>query len=384
MKRILSSRRVSVPILVGSVCFCCVALFDILGGGSKNGKARLDRELFKRTYAGYASWKVLSLADMAELYALEWERSLPLSLPFQDLYLEKAPVEVLLFDRKDFPRGFVKRLVAVEANGIATYPVTILMDAEARRLLFYNARSERIAVTELPEWFDPEESVRLLFGHGVWPDTTWAETANRMQLYCELIEKRELVNYVIRLCLVKEQGTDQSKTAVAAKTAAMESGGVMMSSYNGPSVSNIQFTSIDSVSNRTEMVIAYPDGYTNRLDVFRTASLLDNPWWDLVCTTNTGGTNWIGWTDTSTTGKMFYVAANADCTAATDSDEDGLPWGREKYLYHTSPANSDTDSDTINDGQEVSNRTDPNNPDAGKPVTVIILPANGSQRMWIP
>jgi hypothetical protein len=47
----------------------------------------------------------------------------------------------------------------------------------------------------------------------------------------------------------------------------------------------------------------------------------------------------------------------------TDSDNDGLSDTDETDLYGTNPYNADTDGDGISDGQEVSDGTDPTNPD---------------------
>ncbi|MFO7871731.1 MAG: LamG-like jellyroll fold domain-containing protein [Kiritimatiellia bacterium] len=50
----------------------------------------------------------------------------------------------------------------------------------------------------------------------------------------------------------------------------------------------------------------------------------------------------------------------------------------------TDPAVADTDGDGINDGDEVNNRTDPNNSDRTDPVITIIHPGENSSAKWIP
>lgn len=45
-----------------------------------------------------------------------------------------------------------------------------------------------------------------------------------------------------------------------------------------------------------------------------------------------------------------------------DSDSDGLFDGEEVLIYQTNPLNSDTDGDTFTDGEEVQNNYDPNGP----------------------
>ncbi|MGN6485173.1 MAG: hypothetical protein ACTHMX_12315, partial [Thermomicrobiales bacterium] len=52
----------------------------------------------------------------------------------------------------------------------------------------------------------------------------------------------------------------------------------------------------------------------------------------------------------------------APATDTTDSDGDGLYDADETDVYHTDPHNADTDGDGVDDGQEVYDGTDPNNP----------------------
>ena len=112
-------------------------------------------------------------------------------------------------------------------------------------------------------------------------------------------------------------------------------------SYQGPPVTNICFTAIEFITNFIRMTIAYPfDGstyptncFTNRLDVYYSANLLESGW-KLAATTNVSATtNWIEWTDSGVTDSWvtlrFYAAGNADL----DSDGDGYPDARERFLY---------------------------------------------------
>ena len=84
----------------------------------------------------------------------------------------------------------------------------------------------------------------------------------------------------------------------------------------------------------------------------------------------------------------FDIAA----MGAGDSDGDGLANEVETGtgIYNgpgdtgTDPADSDSDDDGIEDGDEVDNRTDPNNPDTSAPAVLITYPAQRQTWRWIP
>ena len=133
----------------------------------------------------------------------------------------------------------------------------------------------------------------------------------------------------------------------------------------GTEVDHLCFTEINTTEQGMEVVVSYPSSFTNRIDLFSLdgGTGLYGFWWTLRETTNiNSGTNYIVWTDTETNatdGIRFYAVANADLTAETDADGDGIPLGREHYRDHTDPWDPDTDDDGLSDGWEVQNGTDP-------------------------
>lgn len=134
-------------------------------------------------------------------------------------------------------------------------------------------------------------------------------------------------------------------------------------------------------------------GYSNDLDIFTVdggSGVLDF-WWDLAANTNVStSTNFITWIDTDAVnaigGIRFYAASNADTNSpGVDEDSDSLSWGREHFMYHTSPTNSDSDGDGYSDYEEVINmNTDPNNDNTNIPAISIDSPINDTERISLP
>jgi len=106
-------------------------------------------------------------------------------------------------------------------------------------------------------------------------------------------------------------------------------------------------------------------------------------------------TNSYLWT-TTTTDDVDYAAANIGQVKnlfsfdIDDTDADGLAdyieTGTSNYVsqYNTgsSSTTNDTDDDGINDGTEVTNRTDPNNNDTTAPTVTITFPTNNYNYTW--
>jgi len=122
--------------------------------------------------------------------------------------------------------------------------------------------------------------------------------------------------------------------------------------YDGGGWMNIRHTEMKVLpSGQVMLAMSYPNGFTNKLDIFACTNLLTQEW-VLACTTNvSGSTNSVSWVDADSANHRirFYQTWNADF----DGDSDGLSDGREKRIYKTNPSIADSDGDGLTDGQEV-------------------------------
>ncbi|MGD9873004.1 MAG: hypothetical protein AB7T27_01920 [Kiritimatiellia bacterium] len=128
-----------------------------------------------------------------------------------------------------------------------------------------------------------------------------------------------------------------------------------LTTKSGSGQTAIEYLDISQSAGRVSLMLGYPDGFTNRLDIFSCTNLMESKW-TLRETTNVQTlANWITWEDATDTEHRYYAAGNADY----DSDADGLSDARERFVYGTSTATNDTDGDGLNDGWEVAMALDP-------------------------
>lgn len=115
-------------------------------------------------------------------------------------------------------------------------------------------------------------------------------------------------------------------------------------------LSNLVFDAISPSPTGTVLEIGHPDTFTGRVEVYTCTDLVAAAW--AVAATNlaTNGTGTIYWTDTGATNAdatlRFYAAADG----TVDSDGDGIGDGRERFIYHTTETNRDSDLDGLVDG----------------------------------
>ena len=284
-----------------------------------------------------------------------------------------------------FPKEFVEGLVGVIQEGVVVYPVTCFEDAATRNYCFVNAEGRVFCVVPPPAGYDP----RWVLLH-YWPDfyTQPRSPSQIAMMEAWLDPSRVVAQYT----LIGKQELHDLLTARAKKD---KDGGMFLmnlgSGSGGPNISNLLFTAMYSPSNGwMALELSYPTNFTNHVEIFSLdgGTGLIEGWWTSRGTTDVStSTNYIVWTDTTSSNveARFYVAGNGDLNSDTDPDGDNLTWAQELYLYHTSPTNSDTDGDGLDDYYEVmTSVTDPNNGDTTNPVVVIASPTNNFKWVWLP
>lgn len=318
---------------------------------------------------------VTTLAELASDYARQQAEFLPLSAP-DPAFIHLHHAGLLTFAPAGFPESFLRGLIPADRQGITVYPVTLYEDAGTRDYVILNAAGVPIGLVPPPLAYDPRWFVERWYKDLYAPGRPAAETAWLAALYDPA---RVAVSYDMLLPLE----ADRFASAQAAARALRAPPSTLQLAWDGGSVTSLCFTLIVAQTNGVALTLAYPDGFTNRLDIFRCEDLVPF-WWALALATNADlSTNHICWLDASATNPLprFYAAANAD----VDTDADGLSDGREKYLHRTNPAEADSDGDGLTDYEEVIDLdTDPNNDDTNRPVVHLVFPAQNAYRVWFP
>lgn len=318
--------------------------------------------------------------DIVAVFRPEQDKFNRLSPPAPGFRL-RQPCGILLFGPKALPAGMAAGLIEGEDHGFPVYLLVVAEDPATREIVFANADGKEVYAAKPEPGYDPWAYLRERYpdmDDGAYPAKT---VEYLMQCY-------DPARVQAAFTLLPVEYAEKYATALAEEAAASPDrpgGGMAMMRYSGPPVTNLQFTAIEAQTNGMLLTLAYPDGFTNRVDFFTCTNLVDF-WWDLAATTNVNAsTNWIEWLDGSPPDFRLYAAGNADTNAETDPDGDSLTWAREMFLYHSSPTNYDTDGDGSSDYTEaVLMRTDPCNGETNMPAVSFLFPTNGAERVWVP
>jgi len=311
-----------------------VAIVAIAGRSSLAEKL-FSRELYKELMKG----SVRSVADIIDMYELEQYNFLPIVVPDPDL-IHVQDGGLLPLNPRTFPRDFVSGLVPVEESpGVTVFPITVYEHPKTRERIILNEKNIRIAGQHTPLSYDPRWYVKENYRGFEELNPEEAERIasihdpSRIAVTYKLILRDDLIKYVWKASLA---------TPSAAQAEEVGGGGMLLCGWEGGSVSNIQFTAIEKCSDGIEVVIAYPDTFTNALDIF----VCDGPramadfWCEHAVTTNTNpSTNWISWVDTESTNSHVRCRVYAAADSVADTDEDGFTDGFEKYVSHTCTTN---------------------------------------------
>ena len=134
----------------------------------------------------------------------------------------------------------------------------------------------------------------------------------------------------------------------AASAKLLEGGGMMSMMMVPEEHANDLWLCLEPQSGSMNLNVFAPEGFTNRVEVYSCTDLISNVWTIFEQNLYPSGTNPVT-RDVSGSEVRFYAAGNMDI----DSDGDGIPDAREKYIYKTDPNNADTDGDGMPDGWEL-------------------------------
>ncbi|NCD34569.1 MAG: hypothetical protein EOL87_14285 [Spartobacteria bacterium] len=321
----------------------------------------------EEAYANLMNNEVLDLRDLAEgaeIQRFMFNRMTPSGFSwFQPMFPSVVP-----FDAKYFDEPFLDGLLGEDANSVAIYPLSLVLDPKTRETLIYNAEGKLIATV-------PSDGVNR-----TWPDD--ADPA-RVTLHIDLLPSEDVEPYLyVEDRIAESLASVVSKSAKTPKTGGVVMMNMMVGSTNFGILSfqrltngNMQLT----VTNGTDLAEVF--SYT----VWHTSAVTTNEWVDEYGVTNIG-TNTL-WTpvsppfnglesewDTGTTNLVLTngigiwedsnISSNArvrfyGVAKRADTDEDGLTDGAEMFVCHTNPNEPDTDGDGMPDGWEVANSLDP-------------------------
>jgi len=101
--------------------------------------------------------KVSSLDELVEDFETQHNLWMPLAPPSTNFFgwTQVSTPDPMLFNPAGFPDDFVKGLVPVYRDGVVTYPVFVLEDADTRERVFRNVYGEVLAKTPVPPDYDP-------------------------------------------------------------------------------------------------------------------------------------------------------------------------------------------------------------------------------------
>lgn len=297
-------------------------------------------------------YKEIMAQQLGNIYDLEaWAAGIqaefvPILPPVPELILKQSGwPEVLAFDPKMFPPGFVNGLAGIYDNSVPVYPVLVVEDPSTRALTFYNYDNEALYTLPPVPGYDPFAYLKLhwpvLFNGGAneAAQNYWKQMYDpaRVQVRARLIEADKLAFWIF------------AKRQIEAAEALQPKGGGMelKMMLGGAPNSNIFFTVVKRATNFISMTIQYPSGFTNGLDVYTCNEIVPEVWNFATKNLATAGTN-VTWLDTNSwvvSGMANRMYAAGD--ASTDGDGDGYADAREIFVYGTDPMSATSHPVTV-------------------------------------
>ena len=331
----------------------------MLGLGLPAGAADDLAGVSEESYADFMGNEVLDLQDLADGAEVQREYFNRITPPGVSLFQPMLP-PVAPFDEAYFDKDFLAGLLGEYQFSVAVFPLTLVLDPKTRETLIYNAEDDLIATVP---------------GDGV--SRTWPEDADpaRITLSLDLLSVEDVEPYLYVEDRVSQEAEaandDTSEMSLPpgemsmlsleadqigfADIQSLTNGNMLVTVTNGTNAAAVaelfsytvwHSSAVQYGSTGEEVVVWSPvSPCYNGLD-----NALTSPW---ECrSTNLVFTNHlVVWEDSNVptnARQRVYGAA-----IRTNSDTDTLTDGAELFVYHTDPADSDTDNDWVDDGTEV-------------------------------
>lgn len=350
----------------------CLTLGLGLPAGAADDLAGVSEE----SYADFMGNEVLDLQDLADGAEVQREYFNRITPPGVSLLQPMMP-PVTPFDEAYFDKDFLAGLLGEYQFSVAVFPLTLVLDPKTRETLIYNAEDDLIATVP---------------GDGT--PRTWPEDADpaRITLSLDLLSVEDVEPYLYV----------EDRVSQEAETANLDMSGMSLPPSEMSMLSleadQIGFTAIQSLTNGNILVtvtngtnavaVAEMFSYTvwhsssvqygstgEEVVVWSSVSPcyngLDNELsspWEYRATNLVFTNHLVIWEDSSVptnARQRVYGAA-----IRTNSDADTLTDGSELFVYHTDPADSDTDNDWVDDGAEVD-------------IGTVPTQSNGVVQVWI-
>lgn len=316
------------------------------------------------------------------------------------------PEGILAFDETGFQRE--KWFRKLEPTGQGTIVFTMAEDPASRNMVLRNTEGVTVGTIQAPMDYDP-----TWFATTIYPDLFSGRYPTDQ--VTAILEQYDPARLIVQYTLVPLDDVDTYAATLDVLATVQPDAMMTMLGMDAPESVEEIIVGLDACDSTSAVINVYvPAGFTNRIDVFSSTNLI-NARWNLAAaclipvdgiavwtnyhssTTNAGGGggggggipppgegDGEGTTNAFPAVVGFFAAANADLTSDTDSDQDGVPAGRERFVYLSDPGDSDSDNDTIADGVEVANHTDPINPDTTRPTAAFLTPTSGQNLWWKP
>ena len=333
----------------------CLTLGLGLPAGAADDLAGVSEE----SYADFMGNEVLDLQDLADGAEVQREYFNRITPPGVSLFQPMLP-PVAPFDEAYFDKDFLAGLLGEYQFSVAVFPLTLVLDPKTRETLIYNADDDLIATVQ---------------GDGTprtWPED---EDPARITLSLDLLSVEDVEPYLY----VEDRVSQEAEAAnFDMSEMSLPPGEMSMLSLEAD---QIGFTDIQSLTNGNMLVtvtngtnaaavaelFSYTVWHSSTVQYGSTGdavvvwspvspcynglgNALSSPWeyraTNLVFTNHS-----VIWEDSSVptnARQRVYGAA-----IRTNSDADTLTDGAELFVYHTDPADSDTDNDWVDDGTEV-------------------------------